>query len=61
VYSSSWGPKPTWFQEFIAALNDNLLGDAGWGSPGTCSLAALHSEVAKAMNGGDGKPGRARK
>jgi hypothetical protein len=43
--------SPTWFQEFIAALNDNFLGSQGWGAPGSYTRNALFAEVAKAMRG----------
>jgi hypothetical protein len=46
--------SPTWFQEFVAALNDNLLGARGWGAPESYTRNALFAEVAKALRG-DGK------
>jgi hypothetical protein len=41
----------TWFQEFIAVLNDNFLGLQGWGAPGSYTRNALFAEVAQAMSG----------
>lgn len=45
---------PTWFQQFVGTLNDNLLGAQGWGAPDTYTRSALFAEVARAMRG-DGK------
>jgi hypothetical protein len=42
---------PTWFQQFVAMLNDNLLGAQGWGAPGKYTRNALFAEVARAMRG----------
>jgi hypothetical protein len=39
-------PKPSWFQEFVVAINDNLLGDQGGRRH---SKSAQYSEVAKAL------------
>ncbi|EIG63470.1 hypothetical protein Bra1253DRAFT_08445 [Bradyrhizobium sp. WSM1253] len=44
---------PTWFQAFIAELNDAFLGGYGWGAPGTYSRNALFAEVARVL--GDAK------
>jgi hypothetical protein len=49
-------PKPSWFQEFIVAINDNLLGDHGGRRH---SKAAQYAEIAKALRS-DAKPGKAR-
>jgi hypothetical protein len=38
--------KPSWFQDFIVAINDNLLGDLGGRRH---SKAAQHAEIAKAL------------
>jgi hypothetical protein len=43
--------SPTWFQEFIAQLNDNFLGARGWGAPGSYTRNALFAEVTKVMSG----------
>jgi hypothetical protein len=43
--------KPTWFQEFAAALNENLLGNEGKGRQLKYSRAAFYAEIAKAMRG----------
>lgn len=40
------GSKPSWFQEFIVAINDNLLGDEGGRRH---SRAAQYAEIAKAL------------
>ena len=48
IYDSG---KPTWFQEFVRALNDQLLGERGWGAPGSYTNNALFADVAKAMSG----------
>jgi hypothetical protein len=48
VYPSADGIEPTWFQKFMAALNDNLLGNDGWGLlEGTARLPAFYSEIAE--------------
>jgi hypothetical protein len=52
--------NPTWFQEFMAALNDNLLGEKGRGNQLNYSHKAFCADIAKAMRG-DRKPGKARK
>jgi hypothetical protein len=41
----------SWFQKFVAALNDNLLGEQGWGPAGRYSRKALYADVAKALRG----------
>jgi hypothetical protein len=51
--------EPTWFQDFMRALNDQLLGDRGKGKQ-LHSSVAFHAEITKAMRG-DRKPGKARK
>jgi hypothetical protein len=38
--------KPSWFQDFIVAINDNLLGDLGGRRH---SKAAQHAQIAKAL------------
>jgi hypothetical protein len=53
--------KPTWFQKFIVALNNEVLGGDGWGLAESDHKArAVHSEVAKALSG-YAKPGFSRK
>lgn len=52
--------KPTWFQKFLAALNDNLLGDEAKGKQLWLSRAAFYTEIAKAMRG-DKNSGKAQK
>jgi hypothetical protein len=53
--------KPTWFQKFIVALNDELLGDKGfWVGKGSAFGKAKGAWITKAMRG-DGKSGKARK
>ena len=42
--------RPTWFQEFVAALNDALLGAQGWGAAGN-DKKALYADVLKALRG----------
>ena len=42
------GTKPSWFQKFMAALDENLLGGAGGSKH---SLEAFYAEIAKAMRG----------
>jgi hypothetical protein len=42
--------RPTWFQEFVAAINDALLGAQGWGAAGG-DRKALHADVLKALRG----------
>jgi hypothetical protein len=44
------GALPTWFQGFVAAINDQILGVQGWG-PVEADKRALYSDVAKAMRG----------
>jgi hypothetical protein len=44
------GAAPTWFQELIAAVNDQLLGVNGWGSAGA-DKRALFADVTRAMRG----------
>jgi hypothetical protein len=51
---------PTWFQEFMAVLNENLLGDEGRRKQLQHSRAAFYAEITKALRG-DRKPGKARK
>jgi hypothetical protein len=47
--------KPSWFQEFVVAIKDNLIGDKN----GTRhSKAAQYAEIAKALRG-NAKPGKA--
>jgi hypothetical protein len=43
--------KPTWFQQFMMALNDNLLGDNGKNKQLNYRKAAFYAEIAKAMSG----------
>jgi hypothetical protein len=43
--------EPTWFQKFVRALNDHLLGENGWGAAGAYSERSLYADVAKAMTG----------
>jgi hypothetical protein len=52
--------KATWFQNFMAALNENLLGLEGKGRQLEYNRDAFHAEIAKALRG-DKKPGKARK
>ncbi len=52
--------KPTWFQEFMVALNENLLGNQGRAHQLDYSRAAFYAEIAKAVSG-YGRPGKARK
>ena len=52
--------KPAWFQEFVASLNDNLLGAQAWGAVGSYSRKALYSDVVKALRE-DAKAGNPRK
>lgn len=40
--------KPSWFQCFIAELNDQVLGQNGWGN---MSSRSIHSDIAKALSG----------
>jgi hypothetical protein len=42
--------RPSWFQEFVGAVNDALLGAQGWGAAGG-SRKALHADVLKALRG----------
>jgi hypothetical protein len=53
IYGSG---KPTWFQQFVQAINDSILGAQGWGAPASYSENALYADVAKAMSGYE-KPG----
>ena len=53
------GALPTWFQGFVAAINDQILGAQGWGAA-DADKRALYADVAKAMRG-YGKQGKARK
>jgi hypothetical protein len=39
-------PKPSWFQEFVVAIHDNLLGDQGGRRH---SKAAQYAEIARAL------------
>jgi hypothetical protein len=51
--------EPTWFQKFMVAMNNNILGDDGWGLAESDHRArAIHSDIAKAMSGSakQGKP-----
>jgi hypothetical protein len=48
--------RPSWFQEFIVAINDNILGDLGGRRH---SKASQYAEIAKALRG-NAKPGKAR-
>lgn len=53
--------EPTWFQKFIVVLNNQILGDNGWGLAESDHKArAVHSDVAKALSGYV-KPGNPRK
>ena len=52
--------RPTWFQKFIVALNNEVLGDDGWGLVGSHKERTVHSYVAKALSG-YGKPGKSRR
>jgi hypothetical protein len=48
---------PTWFQKFMVVLNNQILGDNGWGLVESDHKArAVHSDVAKALSG-YAKPG----
>jgi hypothetical protein len=57
--------KPTWFQDFVAALDKNLLGSRNLlgvnrkGEQVEHDHRAFYAEIAKAMRG-YGKPGKAR-
>jgi hypothetical protein len=44
------GAAPTWFQELIAAVNDQILGSQGWGAADT-DKRALFADVARTMRG----------
>jgi hypothetical protein len=48
VYQSSWGIRPTWFQNFVRAVQDELLGDDG---KKPHSPAAFAAEIAAALRG----------
>jgi hypothetical protein len=52
--------EPTWFQKFMVVLNNEILGDNGWGLVSDHKARALHSDVAKALSG-YAKPGNPRK
>jgi len=53
--------EPTWFQNFVVVLNNQILGDKGWGLAESDHKArAVHSDVAKALTGYV-KPGNPRK
>jgi hypothetical protein len=52
--------NPTWFHKFMAALNENLLGDEGRRKQFQQSRAAFYAEITRALRG-DRKPGKARK
>ena len=44
------GAAPTWFQELIAAVNDQILGLQGWGAA-DADKRALFADVTRAMRG----------
>jgi hypothetical protein len=50
--------EPTWFQKFMVVLNNQILGDNGWGLASDHKARAVHSDVAKALSG-YAKPGKA--
>jgi hypothetical protein len=52
-YYDDKGAKP-WFQEFVLAVRDNLLGDNGYPKH---SIQAFHSETFEAIHGGEVKAG----
>src|SRR5882724_4528410 len=53
--------EPTWFQKFVVVLNNQILGDNGWGLAESDHKArAVHSNIAKALSG-YAKPGISRK
>jgi hypothetical protein len=39
--------KPTWFQKFMVVLNNEVLGDDGWGLVSDHKARAVHSYIAK--------------
>jgi hypothetical protein len=41
--------NPTWFQKFMAELNNSALGIDGWGRLGPGDLPAFYSEVTRAL------------
>jgi hypothetical protein len=60
IYDSSRGSKPTWFHQFMLALNDELLGNDGKGPISKSMRPAFYNEINKAISGG-GKSGKPRK
>jgi hypothetical protein len=53
--------EPTWFQKFMVMLNNQILGNNGWGLTESDHKArAVHSDIAKALSG-YAKPGISRK
>lgn len=53
--------EPAWFQKFMVVLNNQILGDNGWGLAESDHKArAVHSDIAKALSG-YAKPGIPRK
>jgi hypothetical protein len=42
--------RPSWFQEFVATVNDCLLGEQGWGASSN-DKRALYADVLKALRG----------
>jgi len=65
IYPSAWGTEPTWFQEFMVALDKNLLGSRNlvWTDPTDQQHErdprASYAAVAAAMSGNK-KPRKAR-
>jgi hypothetical protein len=53
--AKSGNGNPTWFQKFMAELNNSVLGINGWGPLGPGDLPAFYSEITRAC--GDAKPG----
>jgi hypothetical protein len=53
------GSAPSWFQAFVAAVNDQLLGVHGW-CPADADKRALFADVARVLRSGDRKVGKAR-
>lgn len=49
VYVSADAIAPTWFQKFMAVLNDTVLGIDGWGALSPHELPAFYSEIAEAL------------
>lgn len=44
--------EPTWFQKFMVVLNNQILGDNGWGlAESEHKSRAVHSDIAKALSG----------